>query len=46
MTPSRPGASLVTQRLSTHVAMLVWDDPSGGPRPRVAHDIGRPARPH
>lgn len=46
MTPSRPGASLVTQRLSTHVAMLVWDDPNGGVHRQISIDIGgSPVRP-
>jgi hypothetical protein len=44
MTLPRPGASLVTQRLSTHVAILVWDGP--GTVRRLALDIGgSPARP-
>ena len=46
MNPSRPGASLVTQRLSTHVVMLVWDDPRGPAHRRVAIEFaGSSARP-
>lgn len=40
MTTSRPGGSLVTQRLSTYVVMLVWEDPQRAAHRRIAIELG------